>query len=132
MPRHASSADQRRRSLSSPWRSGPMCDSPNAGRSFRQYQQRGAIGRRPSRNLLADGYEAVADFIASRIRQDKVAYAVHVNDAGMVWLTRKDRQRVNELPEAWKVGEYPYLGLRVEFIEDDLLDRQRALTKQVA
>ncbi len=132
MPRHASSADQRRRSQASPWRSGPMCESPNAMRSFRQYQARGAIGRRPSRNLLADGYEAVADSVATQIRRDRVAYAVHVNDAGMVWLTRKDRQRVNELPEAWKVGEYPYLGLRVEFIEDDLLDRQRALTKQAA
>lgn len=126
------SAKGRKARSASPWNRGPMCDTPNAGRSFRQYQQRGAIGRKPSHNLLADGFEEVAGFVARQIRAGRVGYAVHVNDTGMVWLTKSNRQRVNELPESWKVGEYPYLGLRVEFIEEDLLDRQRALVAREA
>lgn len=84
-------------------------------------------GRQPSRNLLVHDYEEIADFIATRIRHDRVGYTVHVGDDGKVWITRCDRQRVNELPEAWKIGEYPYTGLRVEYIEDDLLAMAREL-----
>ena len=84
-------------------------------------------GRQPSKNLLVHDYEDVADFIATRIRHDRVGYAVHVGDDGKVWLTRSDRQRVVELPAAWKIGEYPYLDLRIEYIEDDLLERLRQL-----
>jgi hypothetical protein len=84
-------------------------------------------GRPPVRNLRRDGWEEVADFIAARIRQDKVGYAVHVAPDGAVRLTRTDRQRHTELPDGWKVGEYAYSGLRVEFIEDDLIERTREL-----
>ena len=93
---------------------------------FTEFQN---AGKQPTRNVQTPGYEAVAEFIASRITRDKAGYAVHISDKGLVYLTRKDRQRANELPEQWKLGEYPYTGLRVEFIEEDLLDWQRSLAE---
>ena len=85
-------------------------------------------GRAPTRNLLLDGFEEVADFMARQIKLNKIGHTVHVSESGAVRLTRVDRGRKSELPEAWKVGEYPYKGLRVEWIEDDLLERVRELT----
>ncbi len=84
-------------------------------------------GRVPTRNLLADGYEAVAEFVARQVQRDKAAYTVHVADSGTVRLTRTNRARMMELPVSDCIGTYPYKGLRVELIEDDLLERLREL-----
>lgn len=84
-------------------------------------------GRKPSRNLLLDGYEEVADFIARRIKDERQAHHVHVANTGAVRITPTNGARASELPAEWLVGTYPYKGLRVEFIEDDLLLRQREL-----
>lgn len=84
-------------------------------------------GRAPAHNLLAEGFEEVADFVSRQIELNKVGHIVHVGDAGEVRITRVDRRRATELPDSWRVGEYPYKGHRVEWIEDDLLIRQREL-----
>lgn len=84
-------------------------------------------GRQPTRNLLLDGFEEVADFVARQIKNDRVGHSVHVSDTGSVRVTRGDRRRAVELPIEWKVGEYPYTGLRIEYIEADLLERELEL-----
>lgn len=83
-------------------------------------------GPAPRHNLLLDGYEECADFVARQITRDQAGHLVHVAPDGGLRVTRKDRQRVNELPDAWMVGAYAYPA-RLEWIEDDLLQRQREL-----
>lgn len=85
------------------------------------------VSANPSRNLKLDGFEECADFVARQIKTGKVGHFVHVSDTGTLRVTRYDRERKNPLPDAWLVGSYTYANLRTEFIEDDLLARQREL-----
>lgn len=77
-------------------------------------------------NLHRDGYAACAAFVARRIRNSRRTTTVYVAKDGGLHLSSPAYPKT--LPRETWVGCYPYTGLREEFIEDDLLERQRELT----
>lgn len=84
-------------------------------------------GRPPSHNLLRDGYEECAEFVAGVIKNRGQTHQVFVDSLGGVRTRAVDAPHT-PLPTDWFVGTYPCKDLRVELIENDLIERTRELS----
>ena len=80
--------------------------------------------RRPNVNLFRDGYEQVAERIASVARRTKGRTFAIVRPTGGVYADQDSKTRGDAGPELFRVGPYNR-DVLVEWIEDDLIQAMK-------
>lgn len=82
------------------------------------------VGRPPRCFLVRDGYEASAEYIAKKLRENKGPHVVEIRCDGAVRVTRRSDFTADEydatVTSLRYVGTYNR-GARCEHLEDDLL-----------
>lgn len=87
--------------------------------------------RRTKHNLSADGIEVCAEWIVEAVSRAAGCSSVYVDWRQDIRVIQDASVKQTHRPDAERVGRYKK-GIRVEQVEDDLLEWQRSLSGMAA